>query len=164
MLFNWSGLLSRTQTRESSQKGRELIMPMWQHLMFFLNPLQQCSCKSAFCWLSSANALILQTSNWMSFLAVLTSSHSPLLHQYSPLLLGLRGQIFIMFNWLYFNLRTLLFGVCRTISPTGPLHGLLGGRFIIAFFASLASVVTKGLSIGLVLHFLSKKSSSTKIL
>ena len=69
-----------------------------------------------------------------------------------------------MFNWLYFNLRTLLFGVCRTISPTGPLHGLLGGRFIIAFFASLASVVTKGLSIGLVLHFLSKKSSSTKIL
>ena len=95
MLFNWSGLLSRIQTRESSQKGRELIMPMWQHLMFFLNPLQQCSCKSAFCWLSSANALILQTSNWMSFLAVLTSSHSPLLHQYSPLLLGLQGQIFI---------------------------------------------------------------------
>ena len=46
-----------------------------------------------------------------------------------------------------------MFGVCNTISPTGPAHGLFGGRFILAFFASLASIITKGISIALVLHF-----------
>ena len=46
-----------------------------------------------------------------------------------------------------------MFGVCNTISPTGPAHGLFGGRFILAFFASLASVVTKGISVALILHF-----------
>ena len=46
-----------------------------------------------------------------------------------------------------------MLGVCSTISPVGPAHGLFGGRFIVAFFASLASVVHKGISIALVLHF-----------
>ena len=57
-------------------------------------------------------------------------------------------------------------GVCSTISPTGPAHGKLGGRFVVAYFASLASVVHKGISAALVLHFFAKDdhSSLSKIL
>ena len=47
-----------------------------------------------------------------------------------------------------FKLRALLFGVCRTISPTGPLDGILGGRFIIVFLASLFSIIGKGYTVG----------------
>lgn len=51
-------------------------------------------------------------------------------------------------------------GVCSTISPTGPAHGLLGGRFIVAFFASLASVIHKGMSAALVSHVYAKDDHS----
>ena len=62
----------------------------------------------------------------------------------------------------YFNhLRTQLLGVCSTISPVGPAHGLFGGRFIVAFFASLASVVHKGISVALVLHVYAKDDHSS---
>ena len=47
-----------------------------------------------------------------------------------------------------------MLGVCRTISPTGPMQGLLGGRFILALLASLSSVVSKALSVGMLLHFI----------
>ena len=59
----------------------------------------------------------------------------------------------------------MLLGVCRTISPIGPANGLFGGRFILSFFANLFSVVTKALSVGMVLHILDKNDSSlyTKI-
>ena len=59
----------------------------------------------------------------------------------------------------------MLLGVCRTISPIGPAHGLFGGRFILCFFACLFSVGTKALSVGMVLHILVYKNYSlyTKI-
>ena len=44
--------------------------------------------------------------------------------------------------------RLLLFGICRMIKPEGPLDGLLGGRFILAFLSCLASIVAKGVFIG----------------
>ena len=47
-----------------------------------------------------------------------------------------------------------MLGVCRTISPTGHMQGLLGGRFIVALLASLSSLVSKALSVGMVLHFI----------
>ena len=39
--------------------------------------------------------------------------------------------------------RTLLFGVCPTISTIGPLHGMLGGRFILLFFTCLSFLFLK---------------------
>ena len=47
-------------------------------------------------------------------------------------------------------------GVCRTISPTGPFQGLIAGRFILALLSNLFSVLSKALSVGMVLHFLDK--------
>ena len=35
-------------------------------------------------------------------------------------------------------------GVCRVIKPTGPLDGLLGGRFLTAFAACLFTGLAKG--------------------
>ena len=72
---------------------------------------------------------------------------------------GKRKNLKSDFTLLIFK-RTQLLGVCSTISPTGPAHGKLGGRFIVAFFASLASVVHKGISIALVLHFFAKDDHS----
>ena len=40
-------------------------------------------------------------------------------------------------------------GVCRVIKPTGPLDGLLGGRFLTAFAACLFTGAAKGAPIGL---------------
>ena len=59
----------------------------------------------------------------------------------------------------------MLLGVCRTISPIGPAHGLFGGRSVLSFFACWSSVVTKALSVGILLHILNYKESSdgTKI-
>ena len=39
-------------------------------------------------------------------------------------------------------------GVCRVIKPTGPLDGLLGGRFLTAFAACLFTGAAKGALIG----------------
>ena len=47
-----------------------------------------------------------------------------------------------------------MLGVCRTILPTGPMQGLLGGRFIVALLASLSSLVSKALSVGMLMHFI----------
>lgn len=49
--------------------------------------------------------------------------------------------------------RTLLYGVCRTIAPVGPLEGACGGRFFIVFITTLASIIIKGLSMCVVIHF-----------
>ena len=49
--------------------------------------------------------------------------------------------------------RTLLYGVCRTIAPVGPMEGALGGRFFIVFITTLASIIIKGLSMCVVIHF-----------
>ena len=43
--------------------------------------------------------------------------------------------------------RILLFGIIRTIRPLGPLDGLLGGRFIVAFLSVLCLMVAKGVLI-----------------
>ena len=50
--------------------------------------------------------------------------------------------------YIYF-FRLLLLGVCRVIKPTGPLDGLLGGRFLTAFAACLITGLAKGGLIGL---------------
>ena len=47
-----------------------------------------------------------------------------------------------------------MLGVCRAIPPTGRMQGLLGGRFILALLASLSSIVSKALSLGMLLHFI----------
>ena len=47
-------------------------------------------------------------------------------------------------------LRILLYGVIRTIRPVGPLDGLLGVRFIVAFLSVLCLIGTKGVFIALV--------------
>ena len=59
----------------------------------------------------------------------------------------------------------MLLGVCRTISPIGPAHGLFGGRSFTSFFACWSSFVTKALSVGVLLHILNYSDSSlyTKI-
>ena len=44
--------------------------------------------------------------------------------------------------------RLLLYGVCRTIKPSGPLDGLLGGRFILAFMVCTFISLSKGFTIG----------------
>ena len=46
--------------------------------------------------------------------------------------------------------RILLFGIVRTIRPLGPLDGLLGGRFILAFLSVLFLILAKALFIGYV--------------
>ena len=46
--------------------------------------------------------------------------------------------------------RILLFGIVRTIRPLGPLDGLLGGRFILAFLSVLCLILAKGLFIAIV--------------
>ena len=46
--------------------------------------------------------------------------------------------------------RILLYGVIRTIRPLGPLDGLLGGRFIVAFLSVLCLIVAKGVFIAFV--------------
>ena len=44
--------------------------------------------------------------------------------------------------------RILLYGIIRTIRPLGPLDGLLGGRFILAFLSVLCILGAKGVFIG----------------
>ena len=44
--------------------------------------------------------------------------------------------------------RLLLLGVCRVVKPTGPLDGLLGGRFLTAFAACLFTGAAKGALFG----------------
>ena len=55
---------------------------------------------------------------------------------------------FVIVKYLNKHFRLLLFGVCRTIKPTGPLEGLLGGRFLTAFLACLCTGATKGVILG----------------
>ena len=50
--------------------------------------------------------------------------------------------------------RTLLYGVCRIISPVGPMEGACGGRLLFIFIATLASIIIKGLSMCVVIHFI----------
>ena len=45
--------------------------------------------------------------------------------------------------------RLLLLGVCRVIQPSGPLDGLLGGRFLTAFAACLFTILSKGVLIAM---------------
>ena len=47
--------------------------------------------------------------------------------------------------------RILLYGVIRTIRPLGPLDGLLGGRFIVAFLSVLCIIGIKGAFIAAVI-------------
>ena len=46
--------------------------------------------------------------------------------------------------------RILLYGVIRTIRPQGPLDGLLGGRFIVAFLSVLCLIGAKGVLMAIV--------------
>ena len=46
--------------------------------------------------------------------------------------------------------RSLLYGMIRSIRPLGPLDGLLGGRFILAFLSVLCILGAKGVFIGTV--------------
>ena len=105
----------------------------------------------------------------MNLLVIIkTSTSYLLLRPFFPLLLGYQGTSLLLLLSFIFNistLRTMLLGVCRTISPIGPAHGLFGGRFILLFFACLSTVVTKALSLGVLLHILvyNNSSLSTKI-
>ena len=58
----------------------------------------------------------------------------------------------------------LLFGVCRTIKPTGPLQGLLGGRFLIAFAATIFTRVAKGGLLAIVLITYKDQILNTSVL
>ena len=42
----------------------------------------------------------------------------------------------------------MIYGVARTIHPSGPLDGLLGGRFILAFLACTFHGLAKAVTIG----------------
>ena len=55
--------------------------------------------------------------------------------------------------------RILLYGVIRTIRPLGPLDGLLGGRFIVAFLSVLCLILAKGVFIAIVVVALPLSSS-----
>ena len=55
--------------------------------------------------------------------------------------------------YIYFLFRLLLLGVCRVIKPTGPLDGLLGGRFLTAFAACLFTGAAKAALIGSFIGF-----------
>ena len=46
--------------------------------------------------------------------------------------------------------RLFIFGIVRTIRPVGPLDGLLGGRFILAFLSVFCLILAKGLFIAFV--------------
>ena len=56
-----------------------------------------------------------------------------------------------MFTWLF---RTLLFGVCRTISPVGHCEGAFGARFLLVFLATFASIINKALCMCVIIHFI----------
>ena len=47
-----------------------------------------------------------------------------------------------------------MYGVCRIISPVGPMEGACGGRLLFIFIATLASIIIKGLSMCVVIHFI----------
>ena len=49
------------------------------------------------------------------------------------------SKIICTFIW-----RTLLFGICSTISTNGPLQGMLGGRFILLFLTCLSFLIFRG--------------------
>ena len=57
--------------------------------------------------------------------------------------------------------RILLYGVIRTIWPLGPLDGLLGGRFIVAFLSVLCLILAKGGVIGIVVELYTYGQLST---
>ena len=42
----------------------------------------------------------------------------------------------------------MIYGITRTIHPSGPLDGLLGGRFILSFFACTFHKLSKAVLIG----------------
>ena len=51
------------------------------------------------------------------------------------------------------HFRFMIYGVARTIHPSGPLDGLLGGRFILSFLASTFHGLAKMVTIGCVVYF-----------
>ena len=53
-------------------------------------------------------------------------------------------------DYFHFYFRLLMLGVCRIIKPSGPLDGLLGGRFLTAFAACLFTFIAKGVLIGFI--------------
>ena len=60
--------------------------------------------------------------------------------------------MYLYLKYLYKLFRILLFGIVRTIRPLGPLDGLLGGRFILAFFSVLCLILAKGLFTAVVVN------------
>ena len=68
---------------------------------------------------------------------------------------------FVTVKYLNKHFRLLLFGVCRTIKPTGPLGGLLGGRFLTAFLACGCTGATKGAFLGFIVESTTNFYSNT---
>ena len=57
----------------------------------------------------------------------------------------------------------MIYGVARTIHPSGPLDGLLGGRFILSFLACTFHGVAKMVTIGWIVLFSFTGSPSQNI-
>ena len=94
---------------------------------------------------------------WPKYYQVESSSHRVVQHRCLPLHGIIASRAHNLCNsskptvslvYLYFLFRLLLLGVCRVIKPTGPLDGLLGGRFLTAFAACLFTGAAKGALIG----------------
>ena len=47
----------------------------------------------------------------------------------------------------------MIYGVARTIHPSGPLDGLLGGRFILSYLACIFHGLAKAVTIGWIVAF-----------
>ena len=47
----------------------------------------------------------------------------------------------------------MMFGVCRTIKPSGPLDGFLCGRFLTVFFACFSLIATRGAMIAFIVNY-----------
>ena len=57
----------------------------------------------------------------------------------------------------------MIYGITRTIHPFGPLSGMLGGRFLLAYLACTFHGMAKAGIIGIVVFFMYYGLGSTKL-